>query len=239
MSALCRGKFQAVKQGFGTMPSGARSPSEYSPVVWHAPWVSLSLGSRGQGPTPGAHYPPQFTATLLWRRQILRRLWVKQISCHSADTFSSPRNRNLRIPRADLVMPNTGSTICFRAAVVAAAVAIAHVARLAIGIQASVPSIRISVNQRAADITNPSHLAALHGDHLASHEIVAGVVIHRIGFEQPAVGHFADSDAFSSERARYVIAHQAIDNEHFAYSARRLQALQQRPFYRKVIQIKR
>ena len=38
--------------------------------------------------------------------QIFKRLWVKQISCHSADTFSRPRNRNLRIPRADLIMPN-------------------------------------------------------------------------------------------------------------------------------------
>src|SRR5436190_18928064 len=94
----------------------SRSPSEYSPVVWLAPWVSLSLGSRGQGPTRGAHYPPQAALTRLWRRQILRRWWVKQISCHSADTFSSPRNRNLRIPRADLIIPNTGSTICFRAA---------------------------------------------------------------------------------------------------------------------------
>src|SRR3954453_7310718 len=110
----------SVSQG----KSPARSPSEYSPVVWLAPWVSLSLGSRGQGPTRGAHYPPQAALTRLWRRQILSRLWVKQISCHSADTFSSPRNRNLRIPRADLIMPNTGSTICFRAAYRALPVAV-------------------------------------------------------------------------------------------------------------------
>ena len=30
--------------------------------------------------------------------------------------FLRPRNRNLRIPRADLIMPNTGSTICLRTA---------------------------------------------------------------------------------------------------------------------------
>ena len=65
-------------------------------------------------PNPVAHYPPQSTPTLQERRQIFKRLWVKQISCHSADTFSRPRNRNLRIPRADLIMPNTGSTMCLR-----------------------------------------------------------------------------------------------------------------------------
>ena len=47
-------------------------------------------------PNPVAHYPPQSTPTLQERRQIFKRLWVKQISCHSADTFSRPRNRNLR-----------------------------------------------------------------------------------------------------------------------------------------------
>ena len=63
---------------------------------------------------PCAHYPPQSTPTPQERRQIFKRLWVKHISCHSADTFSRPRNRNLRIPRADLIMPNTGSTMCLR-----------------------------------------------------------------------------------------------------------------------------
>ena len=74
---------------------------------------ALSIRPR---PNPVRHYPPQSTPTLQERRQIFKRLWVKQISCHSADTFSRPRNRNLRIPRADLIMPNTGSTMCLRAA---------------------------------------------------------------------------------------------------------------------------
>src|SRR5208337_416984 len=76
----------------------------------------LGFGLFGLGPTLCAHYPPQSTPTLQERRQIFKRLWVKHISCHSADTFSRPRNRNLRIPRADLIMPNTGSTMCLRAA---------------------------------------------------------------------------------------------------------------------------
>ena len=67
-------------------------------------------------PKPVRALSPSTTAALQERRQIFRRLWVKQISCHSADTFSRPRKRNLRIPRADLIMPNTGSTICLRAA---------------------------------------------------------------------------------------------------------------------------
>src|SRR6266852_2663723 len=42
------------------------------------------------------------------------RLWVVQIMAHSARTFSTPRNRNWRNPRACLICPNTGSTTCFR-----------------------------------------------------------------------------------------------------------------------------
>ena len=94
----------------------ARSLSEYLLVLSHGRWISLGFGLFGLGPTLCAHYPPQSTPTLQERRQIFKRLWVKQISCHSADTFSRPRNRNLRIPRADLIMPNTGSTMCLRTA---------------------------------------------------------------------------------------------------------------------------
>jgi len=94
----------------------SRSLSEYLLVLWHGRWISLGFGLFGLGPTVCAHYPPQSTPTLQERRQIFKRLWVKHISCHSADTFSRPRNRNLRIPRADLIMPNTGSTMCLRAA---------------------------------------------------------------------------------------------------------------------------
>ena len=94
----------------------SRSLSEYLLVLSHGRWISLGFGLFGLGPTLCAHYPPQSTPTLQERRQIFKRLWVKHISCHSADTFSRPRNRNLRIPRADLIMPNTGSTMCLRAA---------------------------------------------------------------------------------------------------------------------------
>ena len=77
-----------------------RSLSEYLLVLSHGRWISLGFGLFGLGPTLWRHYPPQSTPTLQERRQIFKRLWVKQISCHSADTFSRPRNRNLRIPRA-------------------------------------------------------------------------------------------------------------------------------------------
>ena len=93
-----------------------RSLSEYLLVLSHGRWISLGFGLFGLGSTLCAHYPPQSTPTLQERRQIFKRLWVKHISCHSADTFSRPRNRNLRIPRADLIMPNTGSTMCLRTA---------------------------------------------------------------------------------------------------------------------------
>jgi len=42
-----------------------------------------------------------------------RRLWVVQMMAHSARTFSTPRNRNWRKPRACLICPNTGFTTCF------------------------------------------------------------------------------------------------------------------------------
>ena len=73
------------------------------PCSRFAPWISLGFGLVGLSPTLCAHCPPQHTPALQERRQIFRRLCVKHISCHSADTFSSPRNRNLRIPRADLI----------------------------------------------------------------------------------------------------------------------------------------
>jgi RNA-directed DNA polymerase len=41
------------------------------------------------------------------------RLWVAQMSCHSASTFVLPRSRKRRKPRASLICPNTGSTTCF------------------------------------------------------------------------------------------------------------------------------
>src|SRR5208282_2141897 len=82
----------------------------------HCPSVSAWPWPFGLGPALGAHYPYQPTPALLKRRQIFSRLCVKQINCHSADTFARPRNRNLRIPRADLIWPNTGSTMCLRAA---------------------------------------------------------------------------------------------------------------------------
>ena len=42
------------------------------------------------------------------------RLWAVQISRHSSLTFSSPRKRNWRKPRAALIWPKTGSTVCLR-----------------------------------------------------------------------------------------------------------------------------
>ena len=80
------------------MITSSRSLSEYLLVLSHGRWISLGFGLFGLGPTLCAHYPPQSTPTLQERRQIFKRLWVKQISCHSADTISRPRNRNLRIP---------------------------------------------------------------------------------------------------------------------------------------------
>ena len=42
------------------------------------------------------------------------RLWAVQINAHSQVTFSTPRRRSWRKPRAALICPNTGSTMCFR-----------------------------------------------------------------------------------------------------------------------------
>jgi hypothetical protein len=45
-----------------------------------------------------------------------KTLWAIQTSAHSPCTFSTPRSRNCRNPRACLICPNTGSTIAFRVA---------------------------------------------------------------------------------------------------------------------------
>src|SRR3954451_9990899 len=111
-----QGGYARVACGSRHPETRARSLSEYSPVIPDPPLALLGLGRLGQDPNLGAHCPPQLTAARLLRRQIFRRLCVRQISCHSAETFSRPRRRNLRIPRADLIMPKTGSTLCFRAA---------------------------------------------------------------------------------------------------------------------------
>ena len=67
------------------------------------PWFSLGLCLLASAQPSARTIPRQLAPAPLERRQIFRRLCVKQISCHSADTFSSPRNRNVRIPRADLI----------------------------------------------------------------------------------------------------------------------------------------
>jgi len=54
----------------------------------YALWCMLGSGLFGRDPALGAHCPPQFPEVLQERRQIFRRLWVKQISCYSADTFT-------------------------------------------------------------------------------------------------------------------------------------------------------
>ena len=58
----------------------------------------------------------QYTqAVALWAdRNSLSRLWPVQMSSHSRFTFSSPRSRNCRKPRACLICPNTGSTVSIR-----------------------------------------------------------------------------------------------------------------------------
>src|SRR5712671_6627703 len=43
-------------------------------------------------------------------------LWVRHTRAHSPRTFTNPRNRNCRNPRACLICPKTGSTIVLRAA---------------------------------------------------------------------------------------------------------------------------
>src|SRR6202140_1355287 len=50
----------------------------------------------------------------------LSRLWAVQTSTHSCSTLSNPRSRNCRNPRACLICPNTGSTVCLSQSVPAA-----------------------------------------------------------------------------------------------------------------------
>ena len=47
-----------------------------------------------------------------WRNNF-SRLWVAQMSFHSPATLVRPLNLNLRMLRASLIWPNTGSTVAF------------------------------------------------------------------------------------------------------------------------------
>ena len=120
ISVIAGGKTKSISgpliRSIISLRSLTRSASENSPVLPHSHLDLTGLGPFGLCPALGAHRSPQLAPTPQARRQIFRRLCVKQISCHSADTFSKPRNRNLRMPRADLIWPNTGSTMCLRAA---------------------------------------------------------------------------------------------------------------------------
>jgi hypothetical protein len=43
-----------------------------------------------------------------------KKLWARHIRLHSSATWSSPRNSICRNPRACLICPKTGSTVCLR-----------------------------------------------------------------------------------------------------------------------------
>ena len=102
--------------GLDLVESRSRSLSENSSTSPHCPRAFAGLWPFGLSPALGAHYPLAHATAPRVRRQIFSRLCVRQISCHSAATFSNPRNRNPRMPRTPLIWPKTGSTIRFRAA---------------------------------------------------------------------------------------------------------------------------
>ena len=56
------------------------------------------------------------TAGTRMARKSLSRLWVRHIRVHSARTFSMPRSKKRRKPRASFICPKTGSTVAFRRA---------------------------------------------------------------------------------------------------------------------------
>ncbi len=92
-------------------PNGSRpvprSLSENSSTSRHRPWVFAGLRASSASAPPSARTIPLALAPATQeRRQIFSTLCVRQISCHSAATFSSPRNRNPRMPRA----PSSGRT---------------------------------------------------------------------------------------------------------------------------------
>ena len=84
----------------------SRSPRTGCWVVGIGPTVEERNGSVGQRFHALCGLHPE--------RKSFSRLWVAQISCHSACTFPSPRSRNLRNPRASLICPKTGSTTALR-----------------------------------------------------------------------------------------------------------------------------
>ena len=81
-------------------------------MLSHGRWLSLGFGLFGLGPTRGRTIPLNLPRRCRSGARSSKDCGSSRSICHSADTFSRPRNRNLRIPPADLIMPNTGSTMC-------------------------------------------------------------------------------------------------------------------------------
>ena len=70
-------------------------------MLRYASRIAPDFGLVGLGPLSVAYcVPPQQQAALHEQRQIFRRLTVRNVSCHSAGTFSSARNSTARIPEA-------------------------------------------------------------------------------------------------------------------------------------------
>ena len=89
-----------------------------APAASVAPWIfadlSDILGLAPFWPVQPAATADRSATDRLRPLASLRRLWAVQTRAHSARTFSKPRNRNWRNPRACLICPNTGSGSCLR-----------------------------------------------------------------------------------------------------------------------------
>ena len=74
---------------------------------------AVTLASREAFPLAGTGpVLPPLAGIPAPNRNNFSRLWPVQISDHSPLTFSRPRSRNCRKPRACLIWPKTGSTVC-------------------------------------------------------------------------------------------------------------------------------
>ena len=104
-SGMARLQLRLVGDGLTRLSRGPPLPARYGR------WGHVGFPSAAAGASAAANGRPEADYTAC---ASFSRLWAVQTSRHLSATFARPRNRNWRKPRAALIWPKTGSTVCLR-----------------------------------------------------------------------------------------------------------------------------
>lgn len=110
--------FRGAKCTHGAISARSSSLSDWGMKGIATDWVPKKQASL----SPTRRFQRGFGAIFCFypafRRNTAMRLrfQARQTSVHSPETLRRPRSENWRNPITDLMMPNTGSTVCLRSA---------------------------------------------------------------------------------------------------------------------------